>query len=145
MSSSCLVRESRSETGWNLGPWNNCINVQLGEILDKNIKKKKKKKQKNPSATSEEQGEKTVWEQKCCLHSTPPEGWAKHLSHPSRLTHGHALPLTPIRNKLAAPSAEGASKEARKPVCSHLPPPCCSRDPNKALPAFLVWPRINFY
>ena len=95
LSSSCLVRESRSETGWNLGPWNNCINVQLGEILDKKIKKKKKK-QKNPSATSEEQGEKTVWEQKCCLHSTPPEGWAKHLSHPSSLTPEHTHALTPL-------------------------------------------------
>ena len=46
LSSSCLVRESRSETGWDLGPWNNCINVQLGEILDKKIKKKKKKTEK---------------------------------------------------------------------------------------------------
>ena len=46
LSSSCLVRESRSETGWDLGPWNNCINVQLGEILDKKIKKKKKQHRK---------------------------------------------------------------------------------------------------
>ena len=26
-----------------------------------------------------------------------------------------------------------------------LPPLCCSRGPNKALPEFLVWPLINFY
>ena len=26
-----------------------------------------------------------------------------------------------------------------------LAPPCCSRDPNKALPEFLIWPLINFY
>ena len=26
-----------------------------------------------------------------------------------------------------------------------LPTPCCSGDPNKALPEFLVWPLINFY
>ena len=46
LSSSCFVtiRESRSETGWDLGPWNNCINVQLGEILDKKIKKKRPEK-----------------------------------------------------------------------------------------------------
>ena len=90
LSSSCFVtiRESRSETGWDLGPWNNCINVQLGEILDKKIKKKKD--QKNPSATSEEQRAKTVLGAKtmyctCPLHSTQPWRMGKTPKPPLRL------------------------------------------------------------
>ena len=101
LSSSCLVRESRSETGWDLGPWNNCINVQLGEILDKKIKKKKKTHTEKPichfwrAGSENSLGAKTGYST-CCLHSTPPEGWAKHLSHPSGPTPEHTHALTPL-------------------------------------------------
>lgn len=101
LSSSCFVtiRESRSETGWDLGPWNNCINVQLEEILDKKIKKKKTRKTHLPLLKSREQ--KQCWEQKqctahalCTQHNL--EGWAKHLSHPSGSFPEHTHTLTPL-------------------------------------------------
>ena len=39
----------------------------------------------------------------CPLYSTPPKGWAKHLSHPSGQTPGHTPTLTPYRNELVPP------------------------------------------
>ena len=46
----------------------------------------------------------------CPLYSKPPEGWAKHLSHPSDSTPGHTSSLTPCK------------EQAREPVaCSHSP------------------------
>ena len=56
---------------------NNCGYAQLGQILDKRYKKD----QKNPTATSEELGAKAGYCERP-LHSTPPKGWATHLSHP---------------------------------------------------------------
>ena len=66
----------------------------------------------------------------CPLHSAPPKGWADHLSHPSGWTPGP----TPIRNQLAPP--QGVSEQGK--LLLVLPPLCCSRGPNKALPGFLV-------
>ena len=84
--------------------------VQLGQILDKRYKKTKK----TPTATSEELGAKTGSGAKagycaCPLNSTPPEGWAKHLSHPSGLTPGHTPALTPEKEQACPP--QGANEQ----------------------------------
>ena len=72
-------------------------------------------------------------------------GWAKHLSHSSSLTHGLALPLTPYKKQACCPLSRGSKQESKETCLFSPPPPRCSRDPNKALPECLVWPRINFY
>ena len=71
------------------------------------------------------------------LHSTPPEGWAKHLSHPSSQPPGHTPILT--RYEKQAQPLWGTSKQN---MLFAPAPPCCSEGPNKALPEF-VWPLIN--
>jgi len=61
---------------------------------------------KNPTATFEKPGtEIECWEQKqgtehAPLNSTPPEGWANHLSHPPSQNPGHTAIFTPYKNKL---------------------------------------------
>ena len=76
------------------------------------------------------------------LHTTPPKGWADHLSHPASLTPGHTPTLTPYKEP-ALPHSRGASKEGNLLL---VPTPhCCSRSSNRALSEFLVWPLINFY
>ena len=53
------------------------------------------------------------------LHTTPPKGWAKHLSHPSGPTPGHTPTLTPYKEQAFPPSG---SKQARESVvCSCSP------------------------
>ena len=54
------------------------------------------KKTKNPAATSEGPGAKAGY-CACPLPSTPPKGWADHLSHPSSPTPGPAPTLTPYK------------------------------------------------
>ena len=104
----CSECTGPSERGWDLGPFaaalqclsnkplleqqnakklygtkNNCMHAQLGQ----NYGKKIQRDQKNPNchfwrAWSKNRvlGAKAgYWA--CPLHSTPPEGWAKHLSH----------------------------------------------------------------
>ena len=99
------------------------------------------KKTQNPTATSGVSGAKAgyhAWS----LHTAPPRGWAHHPSHPSRLSPGPILTLTPFKG----------------PACWPCPPPqggsegSCyllllygSTSPHKALPEFLIWPLINFY
>ena len=122
------------------GTKNNCTHAQLGQIMDKKIQKDKNKK---PTATSEEPGAKAGY-CACPLHTPPPKGWVKHLSQPSGLTPGPSPTLTPCNEPAHSP------QRASKGTCclfslSHPPDPRCSRDPNKALPEFLVWPLINFY
>ena len=97
------------------------------------------KKTKNLTATSEELGAK-AGHCACPLHSTPPKGWADHLSHTSGPTPGHTPTLTPYKKPARPPSG---SKQGN--LLLVLAPPCCSRGPNKALPEFLVWPPVNFY
>ena len=97
------------------------------------------KKTKNPTATSEEPGAK-AGHCTCPLHKTPPEGWADHLSYPSSLTPGNTSTLTPCKE----PARPALTKGEQGNLLSVLAPPCCSRGPSKALPAFLVWPFINF-
>ena len=77
----------------------------------------------------------------CPLHTTPPKGWAKHLSHPCSPTPGHTPTLTPCKDQ-ASPS-QWASEQGN--LSFVLTPRCCSRGRNKALPEFLVWLLVNFY
>ena len=55
-----------------------------------------KKTKKNPTATSDELGAKAGYSARP-LHSTPPKGWADHLSPPSSPTPGHTPTLTPCK------------------------------------------------
>ena len=110
------------------------------------------KRPKNPTATFEEPGAKTgSWEQK---QSTAHAPCTQHHQRGGQITHLGKSPPTPpagtldtplpspyIRNKLASPL--GASKQGN--LLFILAPPCCSRDPNKALPEFLGCPLVNFY
>ena len=58
----------------------------------------------------------------CPLHTTPPEGWAGHLSHPLARPLDTPLPSPHIRNKLAPPW--GASKQ--KNCCLFSLPPAAA-------------------
>ena len=138
-------------------------NFSSGNKIQRNYKKPKitvcmsswgklwtkgQKDQKRPIPTFEEPGAKNrVLGAKAghCsypLHTTPPKGWAGHLSHPSGPTPGHTLTLTPYKEPARPPAS--ASKQAREPVaCSSSP--LLQQAPNKASPELLVWPLINFY
>ena len=59
---------------------------------------------KNPTATSEEPGAKAGV---LSLHWTPPERWAKHLSHPCSPTPGHTPTPTPYKEPGPTPTARG--------------------------------------
>ena len=88
------------------------MHAQLGTNSGQEDTKRPKKKQ-TPTATSEEPGAKTgCREQTLCmsLHSTPPKGWAKHLSHPSSLTPGHTPTPTPYKEQAPPPLPRGANK-----------------------------------
>ena len=59
----------------------------------------------------------------CPLYSKPPEGWAKHLSHPSDSTPGHTSSLTPCKEHACL---HLGNKQAREFVaCSHFS--CCTQ------------------
>ena len=115
------------------GAKNNCMHVQLGQIVDERYKETKK----TPTATFEGPGAKPGY-CACPLHTTLPKGWAKHLSHPSSPTPGHTPTLTPYKEP-ACPS----SRSNQGNLLLVFAPLCCSL--NKALPEFLVQPLINFY
>ena len=55
------------------------------------------KRPRNPSATFEEPGAQSVGSKGRVLHTPPPTGWAKHLSHPFGLIPGHTPALTPYK------------------------------------------------
>lgn len=59
-------------------------------------------------------------------------GKQNHLSHLSCLTPGHTPTFTPLGNKLTMPL--GVSKQEN--LLLVFAPPCCSKDPHKALPDF---------
>ena len=71
------------------------------------------------------------------LHTTPGNTQANHLSQSCSLTP----PPTPWKEPAHHPSPSPPPR-ANKGTCYLF---CCSRDPNKALPEFLVCPLINFY
>ena len=94
------------------GTKNNCMPVQLGQILDK-----RHKKTKTPYFHFWRTKSKT-WMLgakarycACPLHTASPKGCRKHLSHPSGQTPEHTHTLNPLRNKLTAPS--GSSKQGK--------------------------------
>ena len=62
----------------------------LGKIMDKRYKETKKPNCHFCGARSEskESGAKAGY-RACPLHTTPPKGWTKHLSHPSGPTPAH--------------------------------------------------------
>ena len=102
------------------------------------------KRPENPTATFEEPGAKAGTKAGYCacpLHTTPPKGWANHLSHPSGLTPGHTPTLTPRKEPARPPSG---SEQERKWLLVFAPP-CRSRGPDKVLPEFPVWALVNFY
>ena len=76
----------------------------------------------------------------CPLHTTPPDGWANHLSHPSSPTPGHTLTFTPYKEP-----AHTRSGSEQGNLLLVFAPFCTCRSPYKALPEFLVWPLVNFY
>ena len=89
--------------------------------------KKVQKNPKNSTATSEESRAKAgypTWPQ----HTPLPKGWADHLSHPSDPTPGLTLTLAPYKEP-ACPCPPSLGNKGN----------CCSRDPNEALPEFLVF------
>ena len=85
------------------------------------------KRLKNPTVTFEESRAK-VW------------GWVeKHGGHLDK-----PLPSPHIKNKFT-PSISGEwARKQGKMFCVSLSL-FCSRNPNKTLPGFLVWPLVNFY
>ena len=92
-----------------------------GANSEQKTKKKKKNHKKTPTASSEELVAKTkCWEQKKAgyrawpLHSTPPEGWAKHLSHLSGLMPGHSPTLIPFQKPAHLPP-QGVSRPLLQP------------------------------
>ena len=108
-----LTRLSSSDTIWrHYGTKNNCMHMQLGQILNQRYKETK-----NPTTISEEPGAKTVSEAKigycaCPLHSTSPKEWVKHLSHPSGLTPGHTPTLILYKEQIGT-LLYGASKQGK--------------------------------
>ena len=104
------------------------------------------KRPKNSNAASEEQGAKAGCPPPS-PHTTPhtgppPKAWADHLCHPSSPTPRYSPTLTPDK-ELAHPPRHPGNQQGN--LLLVLAPLCCSRDPKKALPEFLVWPLINFY
>ena len=109
--------DNNTETGWDLGPRTLCCsactwtNVSSSNKIQRNYKglkitvcmcswgrlwTKRYKETKSTTATSEEPGAK-AGSYACPLHTTPPKGWADHLSHPSSLTPGPTPTLTPYK------------------------------------------------
>ena len=157
-----------SETGWDLGPFAaglQCLHLDTPLLQQQNTKKLSGTKNNCMPAVRVNSGPKRYKETKkpnchfwrawsksrgwgpragyCAhpLHTPPPKGWAKHLSHPSGPTPGHTPTLTPYKEQ-ARPS-QGANKQGN--LLFVLTAHCCSRGPSKALPEFLVWTLINFY
>ena len=116
---------------------NNSVCVQLGQILDQKIQKDKK--EKNPWLPFLKSHEPWVSGAKACTqyHRV---GAGRHLSHPSSLTSGHTPALS--SNKEWAHTLS-RSKQGGFLVFIFS----CSRqkNPNRALPEFLVWSLVNFY
>ena len=120
------------------GTKNNCVHVQLGQIINKRYK---------TTTTNQPPFQKFLEKSRVVgtksgywassLHSTPPEGWIKNLSQSSDPTPGHTLPSTHIRNKLPLTLPWRVSEQGE--------PVTCSPSPNKAFPEFLVWSLVNFY
>ena len=98
-----------------------CVHTwdKLGTTRNKNTKKKHPKTKRpnsHPTAMSEELGAKAGY-CSCPLHTTPPKGWANHLSCPSDLTHGHIATLAPYKESACPPSPPRPTQGANKGTC----------------------------
>ena len=101
---------------------NNCVRVQLGQIMNKKIQQPNKQEAQLLLLESQEQKQ-GVRERvlHMPLDSTPPKGWAKHLNHPSNPTPGHTpLPSPQVRNSQLLPRLP-PQEQSREPVLL-LPP-----------------------
>ena len=117
------------------------MHAQLGQITDKKIQKDQKPNCHFWRAGSKNRGsEAKAGHCPCPLHTTPPKGWADHLSHTSNPTPGHTPTLTPYKEP-ARPASGGDQGN----LLFVLAPPLLQQGPNKAWPEFLFWPLINFY
>ena len=89
----------------------NCTGLKITSAcsVGANSGPKDTKRPKNPTATFEEPGAKAGY-CTCPLHTTPPKGWAKHLSRPSGLTPGHTPTRIPYK-KQACPPPWGESQQ----------------------------------
>lgn len=105
-------------------------------------RQKNKTKPQLPLLKSQEQnqGVRSKSNGLCMPAALNTSGWANHLSQPSGLTPDTLLLLPHLRNQLTL--TQGASKQGN--LLLVFIPSCCSRSPNKPLPAFLIWPLINF-
>ena len=113
---------------------NNCMHMQLDQILDPQNSKTKKSSWQLWGAWSKNRASGAKAEYGTHpLHSTPPRGWADHPSHP----HPHPIQETSL------PYHQGSCKQGK--WASVLTTHCGCRGPRKALPEFLVWPLANFY
>ena len=88
------------------------MHAQFGQTIDNKIQKD----QKIPTATSEGPRARGGY---CAypLHTAPPKGWAKHLSHPSEPSPGPET-VTPYKEPACPPW--GASEQEREPVACFL-------------------------
>ena len=69
----------------------------------------------------------------CPLHPAPPKGWAEPLSSP---------PADPWTHPTLSPCEEPAHpRESEQGDLFVLAASCCGREPSKALPELLIWPR----
>ena len=79
------------------------------------------------------------------LRMPPALNTTKAVGHPPKPAlqpnPGHTPTLTPYKEPAWSPWE--VSKHGN--LLLVFAPLCCSRDPNKAFPEFLVWPLINFY
>ena len=120
----------------------NCVELKITACTCSwgKLETKDTKSPKNPTATSEELGAKTVSGAKarywtCSFHTTPPQGWAKHLGTPPAWALDTPSALTPLESTWA-----GSKQGTLLPVLVHS----VIRTP-VLLPEILVWSLINFY
>ena len=89
------------------GTKNNCMHVQLGQILDKKIQRDLKKKPNNPTASFEEPGEQN---QRVGSKSGPMKALCTH----DHLSSGQATEATPLARPLDTPTLT----PHKEPACS---------------------------
>ena len=108
----CEQQKERNYIGLKITPCGqqkerNYIGLKINACIDSWSKcwTKDRKRPKNPTATFKEPGTKIgCREQKqgtkhAPLNSTPPEGWANHLSHPPSQNPGHTATFTPYKKQ----------------------------------------------
>ena len=115
------------------------MHTELGQILDKRYKETKKRRCHFWTAWSKGFGGKSKVLIMPPTHNTTREvGKPPMLSFcPNSWTHPYTYSIS------GTSSTQQGSKQGNLSLV--LTPHCCSRNPNKALPEFLVWLVVNFY